>query len=100
MTDVRGRDVYVVVQVMNRVQGRLGERYAFDAQWVEATDKKATQLKERIESDLNAAKSSVIKESIRMVRTAGFVGPLTKGLTGRDPNSIPRQCSVHPWLST
>lgn len=52
---------------MSRVGGRLGDAYAYDASWVEATDKRAAQIRERLESDLNGSKTNMIKESIRMV---------------------------------
>ena len=47
--------------------GRLGDAYAFDAGWVESVEKKASLMKERLEGDLQASRTSMAKESIRLV---------------------------------
>jgi hypothetical protein len=49
------------------VGGRLGPGYSYDSAWVEGTEKRAAQLKERLENDLQSSRTNMVKESIRMV---------------------------------
>lgn len=48
-------------------KGRLGEA---DQAWVESVDKRAAATKERLEGELQAARTSMSKESIRLVSSA------------------------------
>lgn len=53
-------------QATTAAQGRLGPGYDCDDSWAEQVDRQQRQRIEKVESDLNAAKNNMIKESIRM----------------------------------
>lgn len=63
-----GMDTDTYKKVSQRVGMRLGEKYAYDHAWVENVEKRVAQVKERLENDLCAARTNLVKESIRMVR--------------------------------
>lgn len=52
------------------MKGRLGEGCALDQAWVDSVDKRAAATKERLESDLQSSRTSMAKESIRVVRSS------------------------------
>ncbi|PRW44245.1 COP9 signalosome complex subunit 1 [Chlorella sorokiniana] len=53
-------------EVIERIGGRAGAQYAMDRDWVDRVERMAAQKQDRLESELNVAKSNLIKESIRM----------------------------------
>ena len=59
--------VRLIRQVMTLAGDRLGGAYAYDAGWIESVEKKASVMKERLEGDLQASRTSMAKESIRLV---------------------------------
>lgn len=54
------------LEVMQKINGRLGPAYNVDRNFVEAVDKRAQQVQERLESELHTYKTNLIKESIRV----------------------------------
>jgi len=50
--------------------GRLGPGYTYDDTWVEGMEKRAGQMRERLENELNGHKANVNKESIRLVSSS------------------------------
>ncbi|KAL4439259.1 hypothetical protein ABPG77_004161 [Micractinium sp. CCAP 211/92] len=54
------------VEVMERIGGRAGDKYALDTDWVERVERLAAQKQDKLENELNVYKSNLIKESIRM----------------------------------
>jgi hypothetical protein len=64
----QGTNTTMYKKVQGLVKGRLGEGYATDQAWVEAVEKRAAATKERLESDLQSSRTSMSKESIRLVR--------------------------------
>lgn len=53
-------------EVCSRIGDRLGSAYQLDRSFVEAVDRRAAVLQERLESELHGFKTNLIKESIRM----------------------------------
>mmetsp|Transcript_5331 Transcript_5331/g.11649 ORF Transcript_5331/g.11649 Transcript_5331/m.11649 type:complete len:465 (+) Transcript_5331:170-1564(+) len=53
-------------EVVQKIDGRLGAAYNLDKGFVDQVDKRAAQKQERLETELHAYKSNLIKESIRM----------------------------------
>ncbi|KAF5744350.1 COP9 signalosome complex subunit 1 [Tripterygium wilfordii] len=53
-------------EVVQKIDGRLGPKYGVDNAWCEMVDRRADQRKEKLENELNAYRTNLIKESIRM----------------------------------
>lgn len=53
--------------------GRLGDAYGYDTAWVESVEKKAGMMKERLEGDLQSSRTTMAKESIRLVSQCMYV---------------------------
>eukprot|EP00873_Tetraselmis_striata_P032937 jgi/Tetstr1/453201/TSEL_040218.t1 len=53
-------------KIMDKIGGRLGAEFTYDKAWVDATDRKARQQCEQLESLLAGYKTNLVKESIRM----------------------------------
>ena len=53
-------------KVVNLVGGRLGEAYQLDTAWIEGVEKRASMQKERLENDLQASRTTMAKEAIRL----------------------------------
>lgn len=52
--------------VTEKVGDKLGPSYQTDQAWIDATDKKAAQLQERLDMELNGFKTNLMKDSIRV----------------------------------
>ncbi|KAJ8510780.1 hypothetical protein OPV22_001214 [Ensete ventricosum] len=59
-------DSHLYREVIAKIGGRLGPQYALDQTWVDMVDRRAEVRKEKLENELNAYKTNLIKESIRM----------------------------------
>ncbi|XP_052147725.1 COP9 signalosome complex subunit 1 [Oryza glaberrima] len=62
----RGEDTMFHREVTNKINGRLGPKYALDQAWTDSVNRRAEQRKEKLESELNGYRTNLIKESIRM----------------------------------
>ncbi|XP_039000425.1 COP9 signalosome complex subunit 1-like isoform X1 [Hibiscus syriacus] len=62
----RGENTQLFREVVQKIDGRLGPDYSMDAAWCATVDRKAEQRKDKLESELNAYRTNLIKESIRM----------------------------------
>ncbi|KAK8693516.1 hypothetical protein V6N13_071098 [Hibiscus sabdariffa] len=62
----KGENTQLFREVVQKIDGRLGPNYTMDAAWCATVDRKAEQKKEKLESELNAYRTNLIKESIRM----------------------------------
>ncbi|WOL10591.1 hypothetical protein Cni_G19350 [Canna indica] len=62
----RGEDSHLYAEVVAKIGGRLGSQYDFDQTWVDTVDRRAELRKEKLENELSAYKTNMIKESIRM----------------------------------
>ncbi|KAJ9188381.1 hypothetical protein P3X46_003743 [Hevea brasiliensis] len=62
----KGENTQLFREVVQKIDGRLGPNYAMDSAWCETVDRRAEQRKERLENELNAYRTNLIKESIRM----------------------------------
>ncbi|KAH1073659.1 hypothetical protein J1N35_025987 [Gossypium stocksii] len=62
----KGENTHLYREVVQKIDGRLGPNYAMDAAWCSTIERKAEQRKEKLESELNAYRTNLIKESIRM----------------------------------
>ncbi|KAL7238798.1 hypothetical protein ACSBR2_004821 [Camellia fascicularis] len=62
----KGENTLLFRDVVQKINGRLGSNYGPDSAWTEAVDRRAEQRKEKLESELNAYRTNLIKESIRM----------------------------------
>eukprot|EP00245_Coleochaete_scutata_P005782 TRINITY_DN19649_c0_g1_i1.p1 TRINITY_DN19649_c0_g1~~TRINITY_DN19649_c0_g1_i1.p1 ORF type:complete len:435 (-),score=92.43 TRINITY_DN19649_c0_g1_i1:295-1599(-) len=62
----KGDNTFVYLETVEKVYGKLGPEYQLDQDWVDATDRRVTQRHEKLEGELNAYKTNLIKESIRM----------------------------------
>ncbi|XP_030533498.2 COP9 signalosome complex subunit 1 [Rhodamnia argentea] len=62
----RGENTLLFREVVEKIGGRLGDKYGMDSAWCETVDRRAEQKKERLESELNSYRTNLIKESIRM----------------------------------
>ncbi|KAE8665834.1 COP9 signalosome complex subunit 1 [Hibiscus syriacus] len=62
----RGENTQLFREVVQKIDGRLGPDYSMDAAWCTTVDRKAEQRKDKLESELNAYRTNLIKESIRM----------------------------------
>ncbi|KAG5053721.1 hypothetical protein JHK85_006231 [Glycine max] len=62
----KGENTQLFREVVQKIDGRLGPNYGMDAAWCDAIDRRAEQKKEKLENELNAYRTNLIKESIRM----------------------------------
>uniref|UniRef100_A0A2P2JYE9 Uncharacterized protein MANES_05G039500 n=1 Tax=Rhizophora mucronata TaxID=61149 RepID=A0A2P2JYE9_RHIMU len=62
----KGENTQLFREVVQKIDGRLGPNYAMDCDWCEMVDRRADQRKDKLESELNAYRTNLIKESIRM----------------------------------
>ncbi|KAH9604075.1 hypothetical protein KSS87_010415 [Heliosperma pusillum] len=62
----KGEDTYLFKEVAHRINGRLGPSYGMDLGWIEAVERRAELRKEKLENEINAYRTNLIKESIRM----------------------------------
>ncbi|XP_050237953.1 COP9 signalosome complex subunit 1 [Mercurialis annua] len=62
----KGENTQLFREVVLKLDGRLGPNYGTDSSWCETVDRRADQRKERLENELNAYRTNLIKESIRM----------------------------------
>ncbi|KAI4328736.1 hypothetical protein L6164_021069 [Bauhinia variegata] len=62
----KGENTQLFREVVSKIDGRLGPNYGMDLAWCETVDRRAEQKKEKLENELNAYRTNLIKESIRM----------------------------------
>ncbi|KAM7277337.1 hypothetical protein ACFE04_019203 [Oxalis oulophora] len=62
----RGENTQLFREVVQKINGRLGASYAMDAAWCDMVERRAEQKKDKLENELNAYRTNLIKESIRM----------------------------------
>ncbi|KAL8554337.1 hypothetical protein ACS0TY_002501 [Phlomoides rotata] len=62
----KGEDTQLFREVVATIDGRLGPNYGPDNAWADAVDRRAEFRKEKLENELNAYRTNLIKESIRM----------------------------------
>ncbi|KAK8587958.1 hypothetical protein V6N13_086917 [Hibiscus sabdariffa] len=62
----KGENTQLFREVVQKIDDRLGPNYSMDAAWCAMVDRKADQRKDKLESELNAYRTNLIKESIRM----------------------------------
>lgn len=62
----KGENTQLFRDASLRIDGRLGPAYGMDSSWIEAVERRAEQRREKLENELNAYKTNLIKESIRM----------------------------------
>ncbi|KAK9273768.1 hypothetical protein L1049_018578 [Liquidambar formosana] len=62
----KGENTQLFREVVQKIDGQLGPTYGMDLAWAEAVDRRAEQRKEKLENELNAYRTNLIKESIRM----------------------------------
>ncbi|XAR63100.1 hypothetical protein NMG60_11022924 [Bertholletia excelsa] len=62
----KGENTQLFREVVQKIDGRLGPDYVSDQAWLASVDRRAEQRKEKLESELNAYRTNLIKESIRM----------------------------------
>ncbi|CAM8926481.1 unnamed protein product [Rhodiola kirilowii] len=62
----KGENTQLYREVVQKINGRLGPAYEMDSAWADAVDRRAEQRKEKLENELNAYRTNLIKESIRM----------------------------------
>lgn len=62
----KGENTLLFREVVEKIGGRLGNKYGMDSAWCETVDRRAEQKKEKLESELNSYRTNLIKESIRM----------------------------------
>ncbi|GAB4844432.1 COP9/signalosome complex subunit Csn1 [Ancistrocladus abbreviatus] len=62
----KGEDTQLFREVVQKIDGRLGPTYAMDSAWIDSVERRAEQRKDKLENELNAYRTNLIKESIRM----------------------------------
>ncbi|KAJ7951089.1 COP9 signalosome complex subunit 1 [Quillaja saponaria] len=62
----KGENTQLFREVVQKIDGRLGPNYGMDVDWCDMVDRRAEQKKEKLENELNAYRTNLIKESIRM----------------------------------
>lgn len=62
----RGENTQLFREVVQKINGRLGDKYGFDQAWADSVDRRAELRKDKLENELNAYRTNLIKESIRM----------------------------------
>lgn len=53
-------------EVVQKIDGRQRSAYGGDSAWAESIDRQAEQRKDKLDNELNAYKTNLIRESIRM----------------------------------
>ncbi|KAJ7962317.1 COP9 signalosome complex subunit 1 [Quillaja saponaria] len=61
-----GENTQLFREVVQKIDGRLGTNYGMDEAWCDMVDRRAEQKKEKLDNELNAYRTNLIKESIRM----------------------------------
>ncbi|KAL0373633.1 UNVERIFIED_CONTAM: COP9 signalosome complex subunit [Sesamum radiatum] len=61
-----GENTELFREVVAKIDGRLGPAYGSDNAWADAVDRRAELRKEKLENELKASMTNLIKESIRM----------------------------------
>ncbi|GAB2271656.1 COP9/signalosome complex subunit Csn1 [Dionaea muscipula] len=59
-------DTQLFREVVQKIDGRLGPAYTMDTAWVDAVQRRAEVKKEKLDVELNAYRTNLIKESIRI----------------------------------
>ncbi|KAG7018974.1 COP9 signalosome complex subunit 1, partial [Cucurbita argyrosperma subsp. argyrosperma] len=62
----KGENTLLFREVVTKIDGRLGPDYGMDATWCEMIERRAEQRKDKLENELNAYRTNLIKESLRM----------------------------------
>nr|CBI50749.1 Cop11 protein [Citrus x paradisi] len=62
----KGENTQLFREVVQKIDGPLGTNYGPDPAWADSVDRRADLRKEKLESELNAYRTNLIKESIRM----------------------------------
>ncbi|KAL3649528.1 COP9/signalosome complex subunit Csn1 [Castilleja foliolosa] len=62
----KGENTQLFREVVAKIGGLLGQNYGPDSAWTDAVDRRADSRKEKLENELNAYRTNLIKESIRM----------------------------------
>ncbi|KAL7158641.1 hypothetical protein ABFS83_02G157800 [Erythranthe nasuta] len=62
----KGENTQLFRDVLAKIAGRLGPNYGPDNAWADAVDRRAELRREKLENELNAYRTNLIKESIRM----------------------------------
>ncbi|EPS64067.1 hypothetical protein M569_10712, partial [Genlisea aurea] len=62
----KGENTQLFREVVAKIDMRLGPDYGPDNSWADAVDRRAELKKEKLENELNAYRTNLIKESIRM----------------------------------
>ncbi|XP_061340158.1 COP9 signalosome complex subunit 1-like [Gastrolobium bilobum] len=62
----KGENTQLLREVVQKIGGRLGPNYEMDGAWCDAVDRRAEQKKDKLDNELNAYRTNLIKESIRM----------------------------------
>ncbi|KAK9103396.1 hypothetical protein Sjap_020650 [Stephania japonica] len=62
----KGENTLLFRDVVDKIRGRLGAAYGMDHAWVDGVDRRAEARKEKLDNELNAYRTNLIKESIRM----------------------------------
>ncbi|KAL8172474.1 hypothetical protein V2J09_024278 [Rumex salicifolius] len=62
----KGEDTQLFREVALKIDGVLGPAYGLDSRWIDDVERRAEQRKEKLENELNAYRTNLIKESIRM----------------------------------
>ncbi|GER31297.1 COP9 signalosome complex subunit 1 family protein [Striga asiatica] len=62
----KGANTQLFREVVARIDGRWGPNYGPDNAWADVVDRRAELRKEKLENELNAYRTNLIKESIRM----------------------------------
>ncbi|GMH00543.1 hypothetical protein Nepgr_002382 [Nepenthes gracilis] len=59
-------DTQLFREVVQKIDGTLGPAYGMDSAWIDSVERRAEQKKDKLENELNAYRTNLIKESIRM----------------------------------
>ncbi|CAN8254067.1 unnamed protein product [Cochlearia groenlandica] len=62
----KGENTKLFRDVVNMINGKLGDKYAMDSSWCNTIDRRAELKKVKLESELSSYRTNLIKESIRM----------------------------------
>ncbi|KAL6495461.1 COP9/signalosome complex subunit Csn1 [Orobanche gracilis] len=62
----KGENTQMFREVVEKIGGRLGPNYGPDSAWADAVDRRADLRKQKLENELYAYRTNLIKESIRM----------------------------------
>ncbi|KAG6725296.1 hypothetical protein I3842_02G026400 [Carya illinoinensis] len=62
----KGENTQIFREVVQKIDGKMGPDYGMDSAWCEMVDRRAEQKKEKLDNELNAYRTNLIKESIRM----------------------------------